>query len=317
MKRVLALCVMWSTSSLAAGNVYAVLPTQGAGATTEAALAGQTMRLALQEQSLALVPQSQVEAAALANTVACSQSIVACGRLVGQATGATHVVLSELWDQANTLELKVALLDVRVERTPEWTVVRTTQSAEIGPLSKKSVLALVSPSALSGSLSVAGLAGLSIVVDGVALDKTPLVTPLRLTAGPHEVELRSATVSSSTTTVQIASGATTELLACEAGGAVSVDPAVCASSSTSSAFPMVGAVGGVGLGLGVVGGLVAVTTGLAAQGAYDTFVLSGGTDAVAREDHRTWRTTAAAAGLVGATLAVAGAAAIVVELVVE
>ena len=51
------LVLLTSTSSLAAGNVYAVMPTQGVGAAAEAALVWQTMRLALEEQSLALVPR--------------------------------------------------------------------------------------------------------------------------------------------------------------------------------------------------------------------------------------------------------------------
>ena len=59
MMRIVSLGVflLTSTSSLAAGNVYAVMPTQGVGAAAEAALVWQTMRLALEEQSLALVPR--------------------------------------------------------------------------------------------------------------------------------------------------------------------------------------------------------------------------------------------------------------------
>ena len=53
----LLIAFLFSTSSLAAGNVYAVMPTQGVGAAAEAALVWQTMRLALEEQSLALVPR--------------------------------------------------------------------------------------------------------------------------------------------------------------------------------------------------------------------------------------------------------------------
>ena len=193
-------CALWtlvlltSTSALAAGSVYAVMPTQGVGATAEAVVVGQTMRLALQEQSLALVPAPAVEAAVAVQTAACSQSVMACGRLVGAQTGATHAVVSELWDQAGMLELKVAIVDVRVDVAPEWSTWRTANAAELGPLSKRAVLNLVVPEALAGRLSVQELgAGADIIVDGVARDRTPLLSPIKLSEGRHEVEFRLGT----------------------------------------------------------------------------------------------------------------------------
>jgi hypothetical protein len=309
------LSLVWSLSSQAAGNVYAVLPTQGVGATTEAALVAQTMRLALQEQSLALVPASQVDNAVLAQTVACSQSVVACGRLVGQATGATHVLLSELWDQAGTLELKVALLDVRVESPPAWTVARTTTSSELGRLAKETALSLVSPSALSGFLSVTGTAGIEVVVDGVVGAVTPLVSPVRLPSGPHEVELRSAGAVSGRETVQIASSSTTTLQACVRDGAVTTSG--CEAAGDSGGFGVPGYVGVASLGLGAAAGVVSAVSLAVASSSYETYKDSVGADGAALETHRGARTTALVSGVVGGALLVAGAAALVVELVVE
>ena len=313
-RAMLVLSLLWSTSSLAAGNVYAVLPTQGVGATTEAALVAQTMRLALQEQSLALVPTSQVDGAVLAQTVACSQSVVACGRLVGQTTGATHVLLSELWDQAGTLELRAALLDVRVESAPTWTVQRTTSSSELGRLAKETALSLVSPGALSGFLSVTGPAGLEVVVDGVVGAVTPLVSPVKLASGPHEVELRLSGSTSATETVQIASSSTTTLSACVRDGAVVTSGC---DTPSSSSFPVLGAVGGVAIGAGVLSGVVSVVAAVSASSTYETYKDSRGTDLAAADAHRLARTTALLTGVAGGALVVAGAAALVVELVTE
>lgn len=264
-----------STTASAAGSVYAVLPTQGAGATAEATLVAQTMRLALQEQSLAQVPAARVESAAVANTVACTQSVVACGRLVGQATSATHVILSELWDQAGTFELRVALLDVRVDTAPTWATYRTTASAEIGPLAKKAALGLVSPESLAGGLSVQGPRDVEIVVDGVVVDRTPLLKPVRVSAGAHELELRSASAGSFRQSIRVDSGHTVDVVVCVVAGALKAGDA-CTSSPTSSPtvnpLPVLGIAGGAVLGVATITGIVAGYFAIESTTAYGQYV---------------------------------------------
>jgi hypothetical protein len=311
----LTLCV--STTASAAGSVYAVLPTQGAGATAEAALVAQTMRLALQEQSLAQVPAARVESAAMANTVACAQSVVACGRLVGQATSATHAILSELWDQAGTFELRVALLDVRVEAQPTWTTYRTTSSAEIGPLAKKAALGLVSPESLAGGLSVQGPADLEIVVDGVVVDRTPLLKPVRLSAGAHELELR-GTGGPWQQSIRVETGHTVAVVACLKDGALTAAPDACPEASTTTPvnpLPVLGIAGGAVLGVATLTGIVAGYFAIEATTAYGQYVQTPSGTHV--EAYQASAPVAVGTGAVAAALALTGAGLIAVELLLE
>jgi len=297
------------TAAVAAGNVYAVMPTQGVGATAEALLVGQTMRLALQEQSLALVPAQAVESGVLAQTAACSQSVVACGRLVGEQTGATHAVVSELWDQAGTLELKVAIVDVRVDVAAEWSTWRTANAAELGPLSKRAVLNLVVPDALAGLLSVKQLeAGADIVVDGVARDRTPLLSPIKLPEGRHEVEIRLGTKSPWRDSVVIEAQRTTTLVVCVRGDVLTKD---CAEDG--GGFPLLTTVGGVVVVGGAVSGAVAVLSFLQAESAYQAFI----DDPKDGSAIRTWQTIGATTGIGAGVLAVGGVAALTVGLMTE
>lgn len=318
--RVVALlALLTSTTASAAGSVYAVLPTQGAGATAEATLVAQTMRLALQEQSLAQVPAARVESAALANTVACTQSVVACGRLVGQATSATHVILSELWDQAGTFELRVALLDVRVDAQPTWTTYRTTASAEIGPLAKKAALGLVAPEALAGGLSVQGPRDVEIVVDGVVVDRTPLLKPVRLSAGAHELELRGAGPGPWRQSIRVESGQTVAVTACLKDGALTAAAGACpstsASSTTQNPLPVLGIAGGAVLGVATITGVIAGSFAIQATTAYGEYVTSQDPDVVAgiRANESIAIGTAAVAG----ALALTGAGLVAAELILE
>lgn len=311
------LALLASTTASAAGSVYAVLPTQGAGATAEAALVAQTMRLALQEQSLAQVPAARVESAAVANTVACTQSVVACGRLVGQATSATHAILSELWDQAGTFELRVALLDVRVEAQPTWTTYRTTVSAEIGPLAKKAALGLVSPESLAGGLSVRGPAELEIVVDGVVVDRTPLLKPVRLSPGAHELELRGA-VGAWRHSIQIESGQTVAVTTCLKDGALTGEacPDTAASTTTTTnPLPVLGIAGAAVLGTAAIVGVVSGLFALQATTAYGDYVDKP--DAAHVETHQASAPVAVGAAAVAAALTLTGAGLVAAELIVE
>jgi hypothetical protein len=266
----LQLCVvvmMSATSALSAGNVYAVMPTQGAGVTSEADLTTRTMRLALQEQSLALVPQVAVEQAVTLNQASCAQSALACGRLVGEAVGATHVVVSELWDQAGTFELKVALVDVRLDALPQWVSSTTTSSESLGALSKSAVLTVVSPGALSGALRVQLTPGAEIFVGGVLKDRTPLVSPLSLSAGNHEVEIRLAKAKPFRKSITVASGETQTLTLCTK----TIDGAELITDSCGGGeapLPVLQVAGGAALGVGVLSAGGAAAFFALAQGSY-------------------------------------------------
>jgi hypothetical protein len=315
------LAVLASPTAWAAGSVYAVLPTQGAGATAEAAVVAQTMRLTLQEQSLAEVPAGRVDSAVLANTVACTQSVAACGRLVGQATSATHVVLSELWDQAGTFELRVALLDVRVESPPSWTTYRTTTSAELGPLAKKAALGLVTPGALAGGLSVQGPRDVELVVDGVVVDRTPLLQPVRLSSGVHELELRSASAGSFRQSIRVESGQTVEVVACVQHGALTAAPDACppasttAPTTTENPLPVLGVAGGAVLGVATLTGVVAGAFAYDAMTAWGRYVQSANEDDEAKV--RQSQSVAVGMAAVAGALALTGAGLVAAELLLE
>jgi len=310
------LALLASTTASAAGSVYAVLPTQGAGATAEAALVAQTMRLALQEQSLAQVPAARVESAAVANTVACTQSVVACGRLVGQATSATHAILSELWDQAGTFELRVALLDVRVDAQPTWTTYRTTASAEIGPLAKKAALGLVAPEALAGGLSVQGPRDVEIVVDGVVVDRTPLLKPVRLSAGAHELELRGADVGPWRQSIRVESGQTVAVTACLKDGALTAAPDACGAAATKeNPLPVLGIAGGAVLGVATITGIVAGAFAIQATTAYGEYVKTPASAQV--EAYQASAPVALGMAAVAGALALTGAGLVAAELILE
>ena len=301
------LVLLTSTSSLAAGNVYVVMPTQGVGASAEAALVWQTMRLALEEQSLALVPTSAVEATVAREAAACGQSVVACGRLVGGGTKATHVVVSELWDQAGTFELRVALLDIRTDEAPRWQSVRTAKSAELGSMARDIVLAAVSPDALSGSLSLVAPPGVEIAVDGVVVDRTPLLKPLRLAAGLRVIELRAvgARPLSVSRTVE-ARSKDTVTVCLDDGGLTEA----CQKDAGLSAMTIVG---GGALALAVVGAGALGGALLMEDAAYKSFDDgSGDGNAIP-----VWRTTAIVAGVAAGALGVIGVGALITGAVLE
>ncbi len=308
------IALMTSLSAHAAGNVYAVLPTQGAGASTEAGLVFQTMRLALQEQSLALIPAVAVETALVEHSVACAQSLVACGRLVGQSTGATHVLVSELWDQAGTYELRVALLDVRVETAPTFATVRTTTSAELGPLAKRMALEPVAPEALGGTLSVQGPPEIELVVDGVVVDRTPMLKRVRLSVGAHEVELRSADVGPWRHTLRIEAGQAVELSACVRDGALTAAPGACAKDAgpTPRDGKTLRIVGVSALAGGLVAGVVAGYFGQEATSAYDDYQRERDGALVAR--YQQARPIALGAGVVAGVLVLAGTGVLIAEM---
>jgi len=301
----LGVFLLTSTQSLAAGSVYAVLPTQGAGAAAEGVLVWQTMHLALEEQSLALVPTKTVEATVAREAAACGQSVVACGRLVGRGIGATHVVVSELWDQAGTYELRVALMDVRADEPPQWQSVRTEKSAELGPMARDIVLAAVAPQALSGSLSLVAPPGLEIVVDGIVVDRTPMMNPLRLAAGLRAIELRAPGARPLSLSRTVEARSTLTLTVCLEDGGLTE------SCQDDAGFSFMTMVGGGALGLAAVGAGVLGASLLMEDDADKRFADGTGNG----NDIPVWRTTAIASGVAAGVFAVIGVGSFIVGAV--
>jgi len=305
-------CALWSlvmlttpASALAAGTAYAVLPTQAVGAVAEVPPLAQVMHLALQQESAALVSMTFVEA----GMAACSLAEVACARLVGAQTGATHAVLSQVWDQAGVTELKVAIVDVQADLPPEWHAYRAKSAVELTRLAKWAVLSLVVPDALAGQLSIGELeAGADVIVDGVARGQTPLMAPLRLTEGHHEVEIRLGTNVPLRQNVVIQPQASTVLDVCVRGDALRTD---CAEARRFFVLTTLG--GALGIGVGTVAGAVSGVSFLEADAASKDFAAdrNDGT-AVSR-----WQTVGAVAGIGAGVLLVGGAGAITVGLLTE
>lgn len=187
-----SLCALTALPAAATGDVFAVLPTVSTGGVTlEAELATNVMRGALQEQSLAMVPANTVQDAVAVNALACEVPI-ACARLVGAATGATRVIASELWDQAGQFELRVAVVDIHASADPSWTSYPAADKAALSNVAEEAVLALAVPEAFKGTLLVSAVAGATIVVDGVERDIAPMKSPIDLSVGRHDLEVRTA-----------------------------------------------------------------------------------------------------------------------------
>jgi hypothetical protein len=255
------------------GDVFAVLPTQGTGGVTaEAELAGSMMRIALQEQSLALVPATTVADAVVANDAACVQSAIACARLVGHDTHASRVVASELWDQGGTLELRLVVVDLRTGLEPgPWQSFTARDKASLGAVAQQAVLSLVVPGAFFGKLTVVAEPGAEVLVDGVARERTPMLAPLQLSVGRHELEVRYGKLAPWRGFVDVAMDKPTTKTLCEKSSSLSEECAPSASASpsaSSSAWrgPLL-VTGATTAAVGVVGvGVGAVCAGLAGAG---------------------------------------------------
>ena len=249
----------FSSSARADGDVFAVLPTQGTGGvTSEAEMAGNLMRIALQEQSLALVPADTVRSAAVVHEAACLQSPVACARLVGAAVGASKVIASELWDQAGALELRLVVVDLRAGSESAWQSFQAKDKAALGPVAQQAVLSLVVPQAFFGTVGITMLPGAEILVDGIARDRTPLVAPLKLAVGRHELEVRYGTAAPWRGYVEVAMEKTHAVRLCVKAEAV-VDDCGDEKGPRSNALFLGSAVGaGVGVASVVSGGVLAL-----------------------------------------------------------
>ncbi|MDP2343060.1 MAG: hypothetical protein Q8O67_19040 [Deltaproteobacteria bacterium] len=261
MRHIVVTCLvsLFSVASHADGDVFAILPTEGnGGVTSEAEMATQLMTIALQEQSLALVPPATVREAAILHEATCGQSPVACARLVGPAVGATKVIASELWDQAGALELRLVVVDVRAGVEPgPWQSFQAKDKAALGVVAQQAVLSLVVPDAFSGSLGISMEPGAEILVDGVARDRTPLVSALKLPVGRHEIEVRYGNAAPWRGFVEVAMEKSQELRLCVKAKAVVDD---CGPVKGDGMDPLlVGGLAGAGLGAaGLVTGTVSL-----------------------------------------------------------
>ncbi len=301
--------MMCSTASFAQGDVFAILPTEATGdAAPEAQLANNMMTRALQRESLMLVSADDVTRAMATHEGACTQSLLACARLVGAQVKATRVIVSSLWATANgTWELHLTAVDLAsgAEPAPMQTFV-TAQRSEVGAIAEREALALIGRGA-SGWLSVTlqGAANASLLVDGLIVDALPLAADKRALAGRHSVEVRAPELKSWQGNIEVAPGVVTKLALTVVGGdIVVVDDTATADSGPD---PMVS------------GGIASVVVGVIADGqqatAQERFIADG---APADRDARSgWQTVAFASSTAGAVLIGFGVALTILGVVTE
>lgn len=290
----LALLSSWSGAAHAGRMVFAVLPTKaGPEAVTDAELATNLMRIALQERRLMLVPAASVAASVAANQAACAQSPVACARLVGQETGATRVLASELFAQGGVLDLRVVVVDIASETEPgPWRSFLAADRVMLGVQAQQAAVQLAQPEAYFGRLSVTMAPGAEVLVDGVARDRTPLFAPLQLTVGRHEVEVRAGRLVPWRGFVSIGLEQTTTLTFCAPGDAIvteCTEPDGMATIGVSQQSLQIG--GGIAAGVGVlalIGGTVAA--GAASRALHD---FANGDATAERRDAATFAQSAA------------------------
>ncbi len=241
-----------------ASDVLAVLPTSGTGdVSAQAALVSTVMLGALQDASLAVASSEEVQRAFLdAGAAACSKP-VACARVVGPMVHATKVVVAELWALAPGYQLRVAVVDVRSPLGPaaeDWLSFSAADKAALTQVAEQAVLAALKLER-TGSLAIAmSEKGAEVLVDGIAMGPTPLLTPLKLKAGRHEVEVRYAQRVPWRGYVDVENAELRELHLCPAADAV----VECAPETAATPSPLfIGGLVGAGLGVaGVVTGLV-------------------------------------------------------------
>lgn len=295
------------SASRADGELFAVLPTESnGGVNSEAEMTGRLMAMALQEQALAVVPAETVRAAVTAHGLACSQSVEACARLVGASVRASKAIVSKLWGQAGTLELRLQVVDVRTGGKPgPWQSFEAKDRASLGLVAEQGLLSMVVPAGLSGTLSVILAPGAEILVDGIVRDRTPLLTPLKLSVGRHEVEVRYGTLSPWRSFMDINLHGLDVLRLCTTATAVVED---CGVGKEEGLKPLL--VGGlIGVGVGILGLTVGSAFLVAGQVAKDDFRNSEKT-IDAGYHTQLYEQISAAAFSVGAVTVLAGAAAV-------
>jgi len=312
---VIAAAMVCSTASFAEGDVFAVLPTEATGdAGPEAQIATSMMTRALQRESLMLASADDVSRAVAANEAACTQSLIACARLVGAKVKATKVIVSSLWATADgTWELHLTAVDLAsgAEPAPMQTFV-TAERSEIGAIAEREALAVIGRGA-SGWLSVTlqGADQGSLLVDGRVIDALPLAADKRILAGRRAVEVRAPGLTPWQGHVDVATGAVATVALHVVGtDIVAVDTA----ASTGGPDGLVIA-GIVGAGVGVAGIALGVFADIQQAAAQERFVKDRRQADNAAID--TWQTVAFASSTAGAVLVGAGIATIVIGMVTE
>ncbi len=305
---VLALALSTTNDAHAAEIVYALMPTQSsAGASTDAAFVSHMMRVTLQENGAPLVHPEPVAAAIAAHQASCAQSPVTCARLVGQETGATRLVGSELVVLAGALELRVFVVDLGVEAV-RWRSYSATDHASLGEQAQRAVLEIVRPDANTGQLSVSMAPGAEIVVDGVFVERTPMLSPVSVSVGRHEVEVRTGRLVPWRAVVDVALGKLHTLTLCVRGDTVvqTCSDARPTSPGTASATtqqrpprPLFVA-GSVLAGIGLVGVVVGAVAAVIAGDVADAYA-AGEVSGALRDAAVAGQTTSIAAFAVGAT----------------
>lgn len=307
------LCSLYSTSAFAEGEVFAVLPTEVTGdVVAEAQVARITMTRALQREALTVAADDDVMGAAREHEATCTQSLIACARLVGAKVHATKVVVSSLWATADsTWELQLTIVDLLSgsEPAPMQRFV-TAERREIGAIAEREVLTLIGRGG-SGWLSIIlqGAARGTLVVDGTVVDALPLHTDKRILAGRRAVEVRVDGHTPWQGQVEVVTGAVTALALRADGQAVVLDE----GPAPGPDGLVIGGI--VAAGVGVAGIALGVFGDVQQAAARERFLTSR--SAADNGDISMWRTVAFASSTTGAVLVGIGVAAIAIGVVAE
>jgi hypothetical protein len=316
----LALVAMFAGPARAESVVHAVLPTKSSpAAVVDAELAAMMMRVTLQERGVVLVPASAVATAVAANQTACGQSPVACARLVGRATGAARVVASELFDDGGVLELRVVVVEVGTTGDPgPWRSFAAADRATLGVQAQQAAVQVVLPTSFFGLLAVKMAPGAEILVDGVARDRTPLFSPIELSVGRHEVEVRAGRLVPWRGHINIGIERVTTITLCAPRDAITDKcgpPPSAPSPLVQMREPLLyGGLAAAGLGaIGIVGGSVAAGNAARAQKDF----AEGDVSPETRDEALGAQSVAIACFVVGGLAFVGGVVAAAVSTIVE
>jgi hypothetical protein len=322
MRHLVVVTCLWLCASAARadGDKFAVLPTQGTGGvTTEAEMVQKVMFLTLQERSLNLSLPDAVSNATVVHGSACSDTQVACARLVGPDVGASKVVASELWSQMGAFQLRLVVVDVRSGGDPgAWQSFNAKDQAALAQVAEDAVLAALHLESF-GSVGIKMEPGAEILVDGIARQNTPLLRPLELSVGRHELEVRYGNRAPWREFVEVQKDEAREIALCTRDDAVVECVAGASAPTTPPGPPLLAVAGGIGAGVGAVGLVVGAVFGGMAAASYGEFVSTNGGDLTAgqRDAVRGNRDVAVASALVGGALVVAGGAVAATSMVLE
>lgn len=307
------LCLLSSPSALAAAEVFAVLPTEATGdAVAEAQVARIKMVSALQRESLTVVADEDVVRAAAAHEATCTQSLIACARLVGPEVKATQIIVSSLWAAGDgTWELQLTTVDLLSGSEPApMQRSFTAERREVGAIAERDVLSLIGRGA-TGWLSVTlqGAARGTLVVDGAVVDALPLIADKRILAGRRAVEVRVEGHTPWQGQLEVVTGDVTSLALRANGQAVVLDEGPVAGPDGL----VIGGI--VTTGLGVAGIGLGVFSDVQQAAARQRFAATR--SAADNRDISTWRNVAFAASTAGGILVGVGVAVVAIGALTE